>query len=368
VVPPAEWINGPGSVLSRGRPRRREPVVFLSFWPEMALAHEQSHGPHAPHGGGHDQGGHAAAPGRTLGRRMGLAVLLTLAFVAAEASAGWLANSLALLSDAGHNFADAAALGLSWYALVASRKPAHGRMTYGYHRVGILAALVNAIGLVVIALAILWEGIDRLRRPEAASGGLMTGVAAIAIALNLVIAAWLRRGARHDLNVRSALWHMIGDAVSAAGVVVAGVVVMLTGAPVADPIVSLLIAGMVLWSSWGILRESVGVLLEGTPRGMDLAEVIRAVEGVPGVLGSHDLHVWTVGPGAIAASLHILVAQQSIREGQQVLRRVVEVLEEKFRINHATVQVEVEGHDSNEMYCRIEPVAGETGGDAGHHH
>ncbi len=321
--------------------------------------HEHDHSS----GCGHDHS--HGAPATDPRAKMGLAVLLTLAFVGGEAVAGWFANSLALLSDAGHNFADAAALALSWYAIVASKKPSHGRMTYGYHRVGILAALINALGLVVIALFIVWEGVDRLRHPEAVSGGLMTGVAAVAVVVNLVIGMWLHHGAKHDINVRAAYIHMIGDAVSAVGVVIAGVIVMLTGAHVADPIISFLIAGLILWSSWGILHESVGVLLEGTPKGMDLAEVVKAVEGVPGVLGSHDMHVWTVGPGAIAASLHILVAEQSIREGQQILRAVVEMLEQRFRINHATVQVEVEGHESNEMYCRIEPAAGAH---AGHHH
>jgi cobalt-zinc-cadmium efflux system protein len=297
---------------------------------------------------------------------MGLAVVLTLAFVVGEAIAGYFAHSLALLSDAGHNFADAAALGFSWYALWIAKKPANHAMTYGYHRVGILAALVNAVSLVVIALLIFWEAIDRLRTPEPVHGWLMIIVAAIAIGVNLLIGLWLQAGAKHDINVRSAYLHMIGDAVSAFGVVLAGIVVVATGWHLADPIVSFLIAGLILWSSWGILKESVNILLEGTPYGMDMSAVRKCIATVPGVMGVHDLHVWTVGPGAIACSCHILVAEQSIRDGQQILKTVVEELAHHHNINHATVQVEVEGHESNELYCCIEPTA--AGAHIGHHH
>jgi cobalt-zinc-cadmium efflux system protein len=285
---------------------------------------------------------------------MGLAVLLTVVFVIGEVAAGYVGHSLALLSDAGHNFADAAALGFSWYALWIAKKPAHKRMTYGYHRVGILAALVNAVSLVVIALLIVWEAIDRLRHPEAVQGWLMIVVAACAIVLNLLIGVWLHAGAKDDINVRSAYLHMMGDAVSAFGVVLAGVVVVVVNWHLADPIVSFLIAGLILTSSWGILKESVNVLLEGTPFGTDMSTVEMCIASVPGVLGVHDLHVWTVGPGAVACSCHILVAEQTIRDGQQILKAVVEELEHHHGINHSTIQVEVEGHESNELYCCIE--------------
>jgi cobalt-zinc-cadmium efflux system protein len=272
---------------------------------------------------------------------MGFAVMLTVAFVIGEAIAGRFAHSLALLSDAGHNFADAAALGFSWYALWIAKKPAHKGMTYGYHRVGILAALVNAVSLVVVSLLIVWEAIDRLRHPEPVHGWLMIVVAGVAIGMNLLIGMWLHAGSKHDINVRSAYLHMIGDAVSAFGVVLAGIVVVVSGWHMADPIVSFLIAGLILWSSGGVLKESVSVLLEGTPVGMDMTAVEKCITGVAGVLNIHDLHVWTVGPGAVACSCHILVAEQTIREGQQILKAVVEELAHQFQINHTTVQVEV---------------------------
>jgi cobalt-zinc-cadmium efflux system protein len=285
------------------------------------------------------------------GRTLGAAVALTLVFVVLEAVSGWFAHSLALLSDAGHNLADAAALGFSWYALWIARKPSHQGMTFGYHRVGIFAALAIAVSLVLIAVFIGWEAIARIRQPEVANGPVMIGVAGAAIILNLLIGLWLHNASKDDLNIRSAYLHMLGDAVSAFGVVIAGVLVATMRAPLADPVVSLLIAGLILYSSYGVLRESATVLLEATPAGMDMPAVIGAIKSVSGVLDVHDLHVWMVGPGVVACSCHILVAEQSIREGQQVLRAVVQDIEHRFHITHTTIQVEVEGCDATDMYC-----------------
>jgi len=306
------------------------------------MSHTHVHG-HA-HGHAHDAPQVSAAT-------LGGAVALTLAFVLAEAIGGWWGNSLALLSDAGHNLADAATLGLSWYALWMAGKPSHERMTFGYHRVGVFAALINAVSLVLIALFIGWEGIERLRHPEPASGVLMIVLATVAIIVNLAISSRLHQGAKHDINVRSAYVHMIGDAVSAFGVVLAGIIIATTQWLLADPIVSLVIAALILYSSYGVLSESATVLLEGTPAGTDMPAVIDAMKNVAGVLDVHDLHVWMVGPGVVACSCHIVVAEQSVREGQQVLRAVVRDIEQRFHITHTTVQVEVEGCDATDMYC-----------------
>jgi cobalt-zinc-cadmium efflux system protein len=282
---------------------------------------------------------------------MAAAVALTLAFVLVEAFAGWFGHSLALLSDAGHNLADAAALAFSWYALWIANKPSHQGMTFGYHRVGVFAALINAASLVVIALLVAWEAIVRLRHPEVPNGALMIGAAMAGIVVNVLIGLRLHRGSKHDINVRSAYVHMIGDAISAFGVVIAGILVSTTHAASADPIVSLLISALILYSSYGVLLESATVLLEGTPVGTDMPAVIAAIRSVAGVLEVHDLHVWMVGPGVVACSCHIVVTEQSIREGQQVLRAVVHAIEHRFHITHTTVQVEVEGCDANDMYC-----------------
>jgi len=301
------------------------------------------HSTHSHHHHAHD----AAVPAGV----MGTAVAVTLAFVVAEALAGWFGGSLALLSDAGHNLADAGALAFSLYALRMAAKPSHHGMTFGYHRVGVFAALANAVTLVVIALLIGFEAIERIRHPEPASGRLMILVALVAIVVNVWISVRLHAGAKHDINVRSAYLHMVGDAVSALGVVIAGVTVLMTASTIADPIVSLLIAALILYSSYDVLRESTTVLLEGTPASVDMPAVIAAIKGVTGVLDVHDLHVWMVGPGVIACSCHIVVAEQSVREGQQVLRAVAHDLEYEFRITHATIQVEVEGCEADDMYC-----------------
>ena len=317
-----------------------------------------------PHGHAHS---HGHVPRNVSDKTMALAVALTVAFVVVEAVCGWLAHSLALLSDAAHNLTDAAALGFSWYALWMSSKPSHQGMTFGYHRVGILAALCNAVSLLVIAVVIGWEAVARIRQPEAADGMVMIGVAAAAVTVNLVIGVWLHRGAKDDINIRSAYLHMVGDAVSAFGVVIAGVLVALTHATWADPAVSLLIAGLILYSSFGVLRESATVLLEGTPAGMDMPAVIAAIKAVTGVIDVHDLHVWMVGPGVVACSCHIVVAEQSILEGQQVLRAVVQDINHRFHINHTTVQVEAEGCDANDMYCvgqRLHTTSGARGAPA----
>jgi cobalt-zinc-cadmium efflux system protein len=282
---------------------------------------------------------------------MGIAVAMTLLFLGVEAIAGWLGNSLALLSDAGHNLVDAAALGLSWYGLRLADKPSDHGMTYGYHRVGVFAALINALSLVVIAAVVAWEAVVRIRVPEPASGLLMIGVAAIAVPVNLAIGRALHHGAQHDMNVRSAYLHMIWDAVAGVGVAVAGVLVAVTGSSLADPVVSLLIAGLILYSSADVIRESVSVLLEGTPPGLDMSRLVQTVKTVAGVLDIHDLHVWMIGPGVVACSCHIVVAEQSVREGEQVLRLVARELEDQFHITHSTIQVEVEGCDADDMYC-----------------
>jgi cobalt-zinc-cadmium efflux system protein len=303
------------------------------------------------HDGDHSHTHTHAVPLDVTGRALAGAVVVTLLFVAFEAVFGWFGHSLALLSDAGHNLADAAALGFSWYAVRVAERPSHAGMTYGYHRMGILAAVANAGSLAVIALVIAWEAIARLRHPEAPNAGVMIGVAAAAMVLNAAIGFRLHASAKGDMNVRSAYLHMMGDAASALGVVVAGIVIAITHEPRADPIVSLLIAGLILWSGYGVFRESTTVLLEGTPVGTDMATVIDTIRSAEGVLDVHDLHVWMVGPGVIACSCHILVAEQSIREGQQVLRAVVRELERRCQITHTTIQVEAEGCESNDMYC-----------------
>lgn len=286
--------------------------------------------------------------GAVSNKQLWVATSLTFAFCVGEAAVGYFSNSLALMADAGHNFADALALALSAFAIWMATKPADSKRTFGYHRVGILAALVNAAGLVAMAGAIFWEALQRLYAQEPVQSGPMIWVALLAIILNSGIAWWLSRAAKEDLNIRGAYLHMIGDAAASFGVVIAGIIIALTGAYIADPVVSIVFAALVLWSSWGILTESIHVLLEATPAGLDLAKVEQAIHGVTGVLDTHDLHVWTVSSGLIAGSCHIVVADQRVSDGQQIHQNVAHMLEHDFKISHSTIQVEVEdcgGHE-----------------------
>ena len=294
-------------------------------------------------------GSHSHAPTKGISsKQLWAATSVTFAFCLGEAAIGYFSNSLALMADAAHNFADALALALSAFAIWMATKPADSKRTFGYHRVGILAALANAGGLVVMAIAIFWEAVLRLKSPEAVQSGPMIWVALAAIVLNSVIAWWLSSAAKDDLNIRSAYMHMLGDAAASFGVVIAGIIIALTSAFIADPIVSIVFAALVLWSSWGILNEAINVLLESTPSDLDLTKVEQSIRSVAGVLDMHDLHVWTVSSGLVASTLHIVVAEQNVSSSQQIQQKVAHVLEHDFNISHSTIQVEIDdcgGHE-----------------------
>ena len=280
--------------------------------------------------------------------KMWFATAITFAFCLGEALVGYKSNSLALMADAGHNFADALALALSAFAIWVATKPADSKRTFGYHRVGILAALINAVGLVVMAIVIFWEAIQRLQNPEHVQSTPMIWMALLAIILNSGIAWWLASAAKEDLNIRSAYLHMLGDAAASLGVVIAGIIIAFTSLFIADPIVSIIFALLVLWSSWSIFTESIQMLLEGIPVGMELNKVESAIRNVSGVLDMHDLHVWTVSSGLIACTCHILVAEQNVSTAQKIQAEVAHELEHDFKISHSTIQIEVEdcgGHD-----------------------
>jgi cobalt-zinc-cadmium efflux system protein len=276
-------------------------------------------------------------------KRLSAAVILTLLFVAGEFVAGYLTHSLALLSDSGHNLADAIALILSWYALSISLKPHDSIKTFGYHRAGTLSALVNAFSLVVIALIIMWEAIVRIIKPEPVMGAPMVIVALVAIVINSFISFWLHSGAKHDLNMRSAYLHMLGDALAGVGVVIAGLIIWLTGKSIADPIVSLVIGVLILYSSRGIWLEAVGTLMEATPPGLDADILQQTVCSISGVRDVHCLHMWAVGSGVTACSCHVTIDPEKKETSQNILRQVVDTLEDRFHFAHTTIQIEVDG-------------------------
>lgn len=295
--------------------------------------------------------------GATSGRLLWISLGLTVGFVLLETVFGLRAHSLALLSDAGHNASDALALGLAAYAVWIARRPASRHKTFGYHRVAILTALANAAALVVIALVILGEAWQAFRHPTPPQGGIMIGVAAVAVLMNTVIAWGLRGDSHHSLNVRAAYVHMAGDALSALGVVIAGLFVKYTGWTLADPLVSVLIAGFILYSSWGIIREATDVLLEGTPKGLDVEAMVAAMRQTPAVQDVHDLHLWTVGDGLHFLSCHVVVPDAcTLAQSSAIVAALNKRLHEEFGINHATIQAEPADCDSCQadaqaLYC-----------------
>ena len=286
--------------------------------------------------------------------RLKLSIILTLCFVAIEAVAGIRAHSHALLSDAGHNFTEAFALLLSWYAWWIARKPATSGKTYGYHRVGILTALFNAMTLLLIAGVIVYEAIQLFTHPAPVQSGPMIGVALIAVLMNTAIAVWLHAASHDSLNMRSAFIHMLGDALSSAGVVVAGLVIRFTGWVYADPLVSVLIAGFIVYSSFGIVKEAIHVLLEGAPRGLDMKRLVAEMQSISGVDDVHDLHVWTIGDGMNALSCHLRVAESDATAAARVVRDVKAMLAADYGMRHSTIETECCGCHTNEIYCQME--------------
>lgn len=299
---------------------------------------------------------HHDASGLSEGR-LKLSIGLTFGFVLLEILLGLRAHSLALVSDAGHNFTDGLALVLSWFALWIARKPATPQKTYGYHRVGILTALINAVTLLLISFFIFGEAWTLFHHPEPVASLPMIVVASVAVLMNTVIALWLRKDAHHDLNMRSAYIHMAGDALSAAGVVVAGLVIRTTGWVYADPLISILIGVFIAVSSWGILVETVNVLLEGAPRGMDMDRVAESILAVPGVADLHDLHVWSLSDGMNALSCHLRVHESATPRIASIVRDVKAVLAHNFDVNHSTIETHCSDCTSNELYCQMTSVA-----------
>jgi cobalt-zinc-cadmium efflux system protein len=288
------------------------------------------------------------------GRRLMTALVITLAFVGLEAAAGLAANSLALLTDAAHNVTDVLALALSWHALRLAARPSSSSKTYGYHRAGILIALFNSTTLVVIALGIFYEAITRLMHPPEVQEMLLIGVGAVAFVVNLGTALIVRGGNRQDINVRSAFVHLASDAASTLDAVVAGVVIYFTGWYALDAVVSLLIGGLIVWNGWQIIRETVVILMEQTPREIDMSELVHDIEHVEGVRGVHDVHAWSITQEMRAFSAHVLTDDIPISAGAQIQHAINEMLAHRYGIGHATLQLECEGCEPDRLYCGME--------------
>jgi cobalt-zinc-cadmium efflux system protein len=293
-------------------------------------------------------------------RALGVAFGLTACVLLVELVGGLISHSLALLSDAGHVLTDIVALGLAWFAAVQAERPSNDRRTYGYHRVGILVALANAITLIIIVVAIAIEAVHRLQQPEKVTPWLMFVAAAVGIAVNLFIGFGLRREEQHNLNVRAARLHVFGDVGASVAVVVGGVIIALTGWYPADPIISLVIALLIAWGAWGVLRETIAILMESTPRNVDVTNLLRDLGKIPGVSGVHDLHVWSIAGGMHALSAHVQVVDRPLSACDTLREKINTLLAKDYHIGHTTLQFECRTCDlcaGSNLYCQFEPDA-----------
>ena len=271
-------------------------------------------------------------------RALAIALALIVAFLIAEVTGAVIAGSLALLADAGHMLTDAGALAFALFAATLASRPAQGRWTFGYKRLEILAAQVNGITLLVVALLIVYGSVRRLVSPSDVRGGIVLVVALGGVAVNIAATAVLSRASRESLNVRGAFLHVATDTVAFAGTAVAGGLILATGWDRFDPIASLGVAALMLWASWGLLRESSSIFLERSPVGIDPEELGRALVAEPDVVEVHDLHVWTVTSGFPALAAHVLVAPDS--DCHAIRRRLEQMLHDRYDLEHTTLQVE----------------------------
>jgi cobalt-zinc-cadmium efflux system protein len=274
-------------------------------------------------------------------RVLRLSLVVTALYIVLLVVAGIRAHSLALLSEAGHNLSDFLALLLTWVAVYVQSRPPSATKTFGYQRAGVLAAFINAASLVLIAFFIFYEAVHRLYVPSDVEPKTMMWVAACGVVMNGAIALMLLR-TRRDINMRSAFLHELGDTLSTAAVIVGGWIILATKQPWVDSALSFGIGALVLWSSFGIIRESLNILLEGTPRGISLHKIGEAVRRIEGVIDVHDLHVWSLGSETRALSCHIRIADLRASESETILRTVNECLAHNFHIHHTTIQFEHE--------------------------
>jgi cobalt-zinc-cadmium efflux system protein len=306
-----------------------------------------------------------ASPNGKMQRVLQVSMVLTAAYVAATFYFGLRAHSLALISEAGHNVSDLLAIALSFVAVHFQARPATDQKTFGYQRAGVLAAFVNAVTLVVLSAWIAIEAVHRIAAPVEVQPRLMMYVAAAGVLMNGTVATLLWRFS-HDVNIRSVFLHMLGDTLSTAAVIAGGAAILFTGLTWIDPILSILIAGMILWSSVGIIRETLNILLEGTPRSLQLAEVRKAMAAVAGVLDVHDLHVWSLGSQSHALASHITIAEMPMSECSSILDGINCALRDRFHITHTTIQFETTGCETTHG-CSAPPELEAVGAHEHHH-
>lgn len=288
------------------------------------------------------------------GDKLRTAFALTAIILLVELGGGILSHSLALLSDAGHVLTDIFALGLAWFATVQAERPADAGKTYGYHRVGILTALANAITLILIVGAIAYEAYSRFQHPQTVTPWMMFVAAAVGIAVNLYIGFSLRAEGGENVNVRAAMLHVFGDVGASVGVIVGGLIILVAHWYPVDPLISLFIAALIAWGAWNILRETLDILMESTPKDLNMAQMIRDMVTESDVQDVHDLHVWSIAGGMRCLSAHIqLTGDAPVSRGDLLIGKLNHMLDEKYRIRHTTIQLECAGCDPNHLYCQM---------------
>lgn len=281
-------------------------------------------------------------PGSGVEKKLLWALFITIGIFIAEIIGGFLSNSLALKSDAGHLFGDVMALSLSLIAVRIAKRPASPRRTFGYQRAEVFAAVINGVTLTVLAGYIFFEAYHRLIEPEPIRSALMLTVAVIGLAGNAIVIFRLHGHARENINVRAAFLHVLGDMLASVGVVIGGLVMLFTGNYLADPIISFFIGIIILYGAFSILKEGANILLEGVPGNIDYDEIKKDMENIDGVLSVHDLHIWTISSSNLVLSAHVKVPDQPTHTSQRIVKGVSDFLKEKYRIQHATLQIECE--------------------------
>ena len=274
------------------------------------------------------------------GRKLFISIALTALIFVAEFGGGLWTGSLALLSDSAHVFMDAFALGLSYLAIRAAALPANDRHTYGFHRMQVLAALANGATLLLISFEILKEAINRFQKPEPIVAGPMLMIAIVGLIVNVVVALVLREHDHDDLNTRAAFLHVLGDALASVGVIGAGIAIYFTGLLWIDPLVSVLISILILFSSGRLLKETIHILAEGMPDGMTASAVAESMKAIPGVTEVHDLHIWMIGPGYVALSAHVILQDQTLSKSETIMEELKKSLSTHYGIDHTTIQFE----------------------------
>jgi cobalt-zinc-cadmium efflux system protein len=296
-------------------------------------------------------------PGAATKLKYGL--IITVVILALEIAGGIISNSLALLSDAGHVFADCIALLLSWYGVRQAARPSSSHMTFGYHRVGVVVAIVNAVSILAIAGIILFEAYQRFFQKPEINSILMLAIAVVGLAANIFVASWLHDEQKESLNIKSAFWHALGDALASLGVIAGAVVIMLTGLSWIDALVSALIGLIIIFAAWGIFKEGMRILLEAVPGDINVKEVQKALKSIPAVNDVHDLHIWSISSNLHAMSCHVLIDDCSVSQSENIRQQIEEILREKFGISHTTVQAECTACNNGDLLCRMTVTDGE---------